>query len=616
MRKQFWRCLGIFPLIFSFHLFWRKFCAGCSLSQAQISPFIQAFADPTLFANDPMVQTRFEYSSLYPRFMALILNLVQDYDAAIFSVHLVAMITAFTFFFLLCRRVFKSDKDALLATAALPLSYPMFHGYMNLWNSIFFVPTANSVAFAFGCAAFYFLHKGEKIKSSFILALGTYIHPLIMFHLFAIILGAEFFQGLRTFTTFIKTSWKWILTYFLVAGPYLASDALRGRSYSPEDLVTFLQINTRDSFVLNWSPDVFIHYFSFLSLLFYCRRWGAGKSRPEESNWCVPLIFSSLFLCGLATIGAGFFKLPTAIILQLNRSSIWICAICIFLIIPTLRQEWRKSWISKVACVLILLPFFDRTFYALKITPYISSALVVLLLLEKRSRQTLLFGALQLVLIAKWALFAKEKTEFISWVYYVTIFPVATWTWAVASFILFWIAIAAWDRRSEYLRSVVILVIGLGLFANAYISRFDNALAVDRAWREIQDWSRVNSKKEDIFISPFYQLGFRVYSQRSTLIEKQDGTQQYFSVGFGKIYRERLTDIGFNPLKSLERQVAAERKTLTKDNLLMLSSKYKARYYIFFKNNPLTRTEIFDDTQLPVAYENQFFKVVSLSDSK
>jgi hypothetical protein len=59
-------------------------------------------------------------------------------------------------------------------------------------------------------------------------------------------------------------------------------------------------------------------------------------------------------------------------------------------------------------------------------------------------------------------------------------------------------------------------------------------------WRQVQDWVRLNTPKDAIFLTPPQETGFRVFSERTVVGEWKDGTQQYFDEGFASDWGERM----------------------------------------------------------------------------
>jgi hypothetical protein len=64
------------------------------------------------------------------------------------------------------------------------------------------------------------------------------------------------------------------------------------------------------------------------------------------------------------------------------------------------------------------------------------------------------------------------------------------------------------------------------------------------SWREVQDWVRVNTPKDAIFVTPPQEAGFRVFSERTVVGEWKDGTQQYFDEKFATEWAARMEALG------------------------------------------------------------------------
>jgi hypothetical protein len=64
------------------------------------------------------------------------------------------------------------------------------------------------------------------------------------------------------------------------------------------------------------------------------------------------------------------------------------------------------------------------------------------------------------------------------------------------------------------------------------------------SWREVQDWVRLNTPKDAIFVTPPQEAGFRVFSERTVVGEWKDGTQQYFDEKFATEWAARMDALG------------------------------------------------------------------------
>jgi hypothetical protein len=64
------------------------------------------------------------------------------------------------------------------------------------------------------------------------------------------------------------------------------------------------------------------------------------------------------------------------------------------------------------------------------------------------------------------------------------------------------------------------------------------------SWREVQDWVRLHTPKDAIFVTPPQEAGFRVFSERTVVGEWKDGTQQYFDETFATEWAARMEALG------------------------------------------------------------------------
>ena len=77
------------------------------------------------------------------------------------------------------------------------------------------------------------------------------------------------------------------------------------------------------------------------------------------------------------------------------------------------------------------------------------------------------------------------------------------------------------------------------------------------SWREVQDWARLHTPKDAIFVTPPQEAGFRVFSERTIVGEWKDGTQQYFDEGFATEWAARMEALGLDGyVKMNDRQLA------------------------------------------------------------
>jgi hypothetical protein len=80
------------------------------------------------------------------------------------------------------------------------------------------------------------------------------------------------------------------------------------------------------------------------------------------------------------------------------------------------------------------------------------------------------------------------------------------------------------------------------------------------SWVDVQKWAHANTPKGAVFLTPPREAGFRVFSERTTVAEWKDGTQQYFDDGFVREWGRRVEIMGELPARNDEelRQIARE----------------------------------------------------------
>ncbi len=98
-------------------------------------------------------------------------------------------------------------------------------------------------------------------------------------------------------------------------------------------------------------------------------------------------------------------------------------------------------------------------------------------------------------------------------------------------------------------------------------------------WREVQDWIRDNTPKDAIFVTPPQEAGFRVFSERSTVGEWKDGTQQYFDEEFATEWGRRMEALGPDGFMQL-----------SDDQLMQVARRFGASYIV---TNPRRRHPAF-----------------------
>jgi hypothetical protein len=111
-----------------------------------------------------------------------------------------------------------------------------------------------------------------------------------------------------------------------------------------------------------------------------------------------------------------------------------------------------------------------------------------------------------------------------------------------------------------------------------------------RAWVEVGEWCRDNTRVDAVFLIPPQTQGFRIFAERTIVGEYKDGPPGIFSSGYSREWRSRMADLGgynhFDRAKFVE-----------------LGAKYRAHFVV------TSSTQVLG---LPVAYRNDGYVVYAL----
>jgi hypothetical protein len=89
------------------------------------------------------------------------------------------------------------------------------------------------------------------------------------------------------------------------------------------------------------------------------------------------------------------------------------------------------------------------------------------------------------------------------------------------------------------------------------------------AWRDAQNWVRMNTPRSAVVLTPPSETGFRVFSERTVVGEWKDGTQQYFDDAFVREWGARMEALGGDQFAQLP-----------DDQLVALARRYGASYIV------------------------------------
>ena len=160
---------------------------------------------------------------------------------------------------------------------------------------------------------------------------------------------------------------------------------------------------------------------------------------------------------------------------------------------------------------------------------------------------------------------------------------------------MFWLSVKRQSRPwLVYSSAVIVILVVILYILPATFKKVSPPYENRSNWVKTQLWAKENTPLDAIFITPPYLQGFRVFSERGTVAEWKDGTQQYFDTEYSYEWWERTNDIGTMDKKFYN--------NLTLEQFLRFCKKYGASYIVF----PAGKT-----LELPHVYENKDYRIYS-----
>jgi hypothetical protein len=105
-------------------------------------------------------------------------------------------------------------------------------------------------------------------------------------------------------------------------------------------------------------------------------------------------------------------------------------------------------------------------------------------------------------------------------------------------------AIIEWTARSRWEAPSVLLATGLvAAWLLPSLSAGSRRAVAGEPWYELQSWVRHHTPRNAVILTPPARAGFRVFSERTIVVEEKDGTQQFFDASFGFAWQQRLQHV-------------------------------------------------------------------------
>jgi hypothetical protein len=578
------------------------FAAGLSLliygwsyandpNTAQIIPFIKKIADPALYPNDFFIGSLPAFPSLYPLCMAKLAAFC-PLETLHWMLYLPIKFIFMRLVYELALELFERRDTAVIAcvlTAASPLA-----NVFTLLGEDPLLKTAmfqTSVTGPMALLGILLLLRGRNYAASITLWIMFFINGLLAVFTASIYFAVFLFSPERR-----KELFKAMILFMALMLPWALWYAGHKNPYAPAspDFVKLLRLwYPGHYFPLSWSPEKWRGIIIFMPLFAYFYISGLAHCRHEKEI--------KIFICTLAALwAAGFIfaeLLPVRqiIVLQLLRSDSLFIGIGIVLAAATVvrlaETDTRHTALAGLlCCALFELAGPYNSPYALY-----SLYIVILFFVDR------FMPKIAPIIAATTAIYAVVMGFR---------FPVQ---WPQAAVVFLFSMLYIMNRNVQLSLSrkeLAICAFAVLPFAPLPVEHLQHGFEYRNTevndWLHIQDWAKANSTAGTVFLTPPDQFGFRVFSERSPVVEWLDASAMHWAPGAEKIWMGRLRDIaavhdatsGHMPAFMQNDIGYAE---ITSDGYLALCRKYGAKYFI-------TRSD-HDMSPLHPAYANGTFAI-------
>lgn len=571
---------------------------GANLSQ--VIPFIHHINNPFLYEGDAYIETFSSYPTFYCQLMANLSNIL-PLPILHFALYLVLKYLLLLGVFYLAMHLFSSRKTALVACFLFALS-PFINSFSLLGEDPLMKRVLYQTTFVapFAILAVLFFLRKRYFISFIILAFIYYLNGLIgNFLLILFIFGTyrakkEIWYG---WFVFLILWIPWIIWYLSL-------------NYQPDP--GFVAV------IRSWHPG---HYFSSSWSLY---KWGRsafflayffiffnlGFKNSEKSKSIKPFLLAIITMWGIAFVFGEIIPIRQLIALQFFRSDVLFISFGLIFAADYIRRCTDTGKLEYIALAGLLLLVFNetpRTFYILPLLLLLGSFYSANRIYLRIS--AIGFLSLCILDIFRYPVFLK----------YISIFSL---------FLIFILASnfkkpVMLRRKMSYLLPLLLVAaafINIGKYIDVtppdfsfrVVSQADsNEFIQGKDYLRLQSWIEENTPIDAKFITPPYRMGFRVFSKRSTFVERLDCAAMHWSKGFQKKWIKRMGELGYDSSMITPHlgEASPNNKiiysSIGSERFLQLARKYKIDYVV-------VENEYVKKLDLPLVYKNDSFSIYSL----
>lgn len=551
---------------------------GTDPNLAQVLPYINRLADPSLYPGDAFLASFSSFPSLYPAAAALagrLLPLGPLHLAAYLVSRFLFLVLAFRLAELLTGSRRSAFAAALLAALAAQTTLLTPLGEDPLLKTSFFQSTLAGLAGTWSLLLF----LRRRYVPAFLVLGGT----LFVNGLLALYLAALYAAALRGAPDGAAMRRGW-LALGLAALPWLSWTLTLRNAFGgpgPAYAAMLKAWYPGHYFPSGWDAAKWLRIAAFLPLnllLVYSRAAGS----PEERN--VRAFLKAFYVLWAAAFVFGeLLPLPRLVNLQFFRSDAFFCLFGVIFAADLLRGLAERPVPGGWALAGLLLLSFMEPGPAL----YPLGALALLAAWLRGPGWSFRAAAAAGAAVCAWQALALPAVS-----------P-GHKKYAVALLFFCLAALAGKTREAEFrpaLAACLVLAAALVPYLPAFGYRFAarslaNAGSESGNWIALQKWARDNTPKSAVFLVPPDTYGFRVFSLRSPAAEWLDGGAMHWAPGFETGWAARMAD-----MRAWDRSgPGAGYSSLNERDLARLGLKYGASYAARRSSAPLPLKAVYSN---------------------
>jgi hypothetical protein len=558
---------------------WEGYEFGTRNHSIQI-PLVKSLLAPDLYPLDPIRASFGGFATFFYHGVAGLARLLGELEATYFVLYFATLVAFVSGAYCLGRVA--SGRVAGVLTAALFVSdFRSLAGESSHWSGL----THTEATSALLIWALVFHLGGRRLLSWALVGVAFDLHALAALYV-AVMLFADGVARSR------ERGWGELIRggalFALLASPVLAWIAISGWNDPIASVPRWLEImrerSSLHAFPFSTDPATYARYALLLSL-----GWLGLRVAPESTlrRHFPAFALAIASMCAIGIVFAEWIPVPLVIRAQLLRSTRWLTYLSMVLVAGLVVERWSRGFGERVAACLAVAGVVLRepTWLA-----------IALAFWSIRARDTWGRGP---VLAAGAALAAAGVTGAIQPPEGLGLTVAAVHFRRLLAGPAPWVCAALYllmrgAARSALSRTVAVTawVVCLGWLAPQIYARHHSSTWQD-SWKGVQDWAREHTPPETVFLTPPEESGFRVFSERATVAEWKDGTQQFFSNAFADEWWQRMHALG-------GRGDAYHR--MGRRRLIDVGRRYGARYVVFWAGKPLVLPRVFETRDF-VVYE-------------